>query len=81
MYIKSSKDIAEIVKEARKSQGLTQIKLAKLCNVGTRFIIDLENGKPTCQIDKILVVLNGLGIKVNMTPPSNEEFAYDSGFE
>ncbi|HBG49150.1 MAG TPA: transcriptional regulator [Cyanobacteria bacterium UBA9971] len=72
MNIKSPEDIAEIVKEARKSQGLTQAKLAKLCGVGLRFISDLENAKSTCQIDKILKVLTGLGIKINMSLPATE---------
>lgn len=69
MQIKNHEDIGKLVRETRKAQGLTQIRLARLCRVGPRFIGDLENGKPTCQIDKIFVVLLGLGIKVDMIPP------------
>ncbi len=65
MIIKNVKDIASIVKKARTEQGLTQVKLAQLCNVGTRFLIDLEKGKPTCQLDKTLKIIVGLGIKLN----------------
>jgi HTH-type transcriptional regulator / antitoxin HipB len=65
MIIKKVEDIAKIVKEARIKQDLTQVKLAQLCGVGTRFIIDLEKAKPTCQIDKILKVVVGLGIKLS----------------
>lgn len=79
MIIKSPEDIGKIVKETRKAQNLTQIKLAKLCNVGNRFIIDLENGKATCQIDKILIVLNGLGIKINMSEPTDNKFKDGKG--
>jgi y4mF family transcriptional regulator len=64
MIIKNVKDIAKIVKETRIKQGLTQVKLAQLCGVGTRFIIDLEKGKPTCQLDKTLKIIVGLGIKL-----------------
>jgi y4mF family transcriptional regulator len=70
MLVKSSEEIGMVVKNTRKSQGLTQEKLAKLCNIGARFIVDLENGKPTCQIAKTLIVLNGLGIKVDLTAPA-----------
>jgi HTH-type transcriptional regulator / antitoxin HipB len=64
ILIKNIQDIAQLVKTERKAQGLTQMKLAQLCNVGTRFIIDLEKGKPTCEIGKVLIVLHGLGIKL-----------------
>ena len=36
---------------------------------GLRFIIDLEKGKPTCQLGKVLNVLQTLGIKIEMIPP------------
>ena len=54
------------VKEARKKQKLTQVELAQLSNLGTRFISDLENGKPTCEIDKVLKVVANLGIKLEV---------------
>ena len=36
---------------------------------GLRFIIELEKGKPTCQLEKTLAVLNTLGIKIDLIPP------------
>lgn len=67
MQIKTIKDIGNLVKEIRKKQGLTQIELARLTNVGTRFLSDLENGKPTCEIEKTLKILLNLGIKLEVT--------------
>jgi y4mF family transcriptional regulator len=64
VFIKKVADIAKLVKEARLEQGFTQVRLAQLCNVGTRFIVDLEKGKPTCQLDKTLHVLVNLGIRL-----------------
>lgn len=66
MLLKTTQDIASTIKKARKKQGLTQAKLAMLCNVGIRFLSDLENAKPTCQLDKTLKVLNGLGINLEV---------------
>ena len=66
MLIKSVKDLGILVKEARKKQKLTQTELAQLSNLGTRFISDLENGKPTCEIDKVLKVVANLGIKLEV---------------
>jgi len=64
MIIKSIEDIAIIVKNVRKQKGLTQIELAQLSNVGTRFLSDLENGKPTCEVEKVIKILTNLGIKL-----------------
>jgi len=36
---------------------------------GLRFIIDLEKGKPTCQLGKVMVVLQTMGIKIEFVPP------------
>jgi y4mF family transcriptional regulator len=66
MQIKSIGEIALIVKKRRKELSLTQLTLARLCNVGVRFLSDLENAKPTCRLDKIFKVLNGLGIRLEV---------------
>lgn len=33
-----------------------------------RFIVDLENGKPTAQIGKALAVLQSLGLALDLSP-------------
>jgi len=64
VIIRTVQDIATIVRAARLDQGLTQVQLAALCGVGTRFLIDLEKAKPTCQLDKTLKILVGLGVRL-----------------
>ena len=61
--------LGELVKDTRTKMGLTQEKLAMAAGTGLRFIIDLEKGKPTCQLGKALIVLNTLGIKMTLTSP------------
>ncbi|HEY3760464.1 MAG TPA: transcriptional regulator [Verrucomicrobiae bacterium] len=65
----TAKSIGELVKRARTAMGVTQKNLAMTSGTGLRFIIDLEKGKETCQIGKVLTVLNTLGIKINLTEP------------
>ena len=60
--------IAKIVRDTRKSLGVTQKDLALTSGTGLRFIIDLEKGKPTCQLGKALTVLHTLGIRVELAP-------------
>lgn len=66
------KQIGEQMKATRKSLGVTQKDLALTSGTGLRFIIELERGKPTCQLGKALTVLNTLGITIKMTPPAGE---------
>lgn len=56
--------IGQIVKTTRKKLGVTQRNLALTSGVGLRFIIDLEHGKPSCQLEKALLVLSTLGLEV-----------------
>lgn len=66
MLLKTSDELGFYIKSVRREQNLSQVQLARLCNVGVRFISDLENGKKTCEIEKVLKVLDCLGISVNI---------------
>ena len=63
------KSIGALIKQARKSLKVTQKELVLTSGTGLRFIIDLEKGKPTCQMGKVLVVLQTMGIKIEFVPP------------
>ena len=60
-------DIGSIVKQKRKQLNMTQPQLAAVSGAGVRFISDLENGKPTLQIGKVLGILHVLGLDVYMS--------------
>ena len=64
------KQIGQLVKSVRKQMGATQKDLAMTSGTGLRFIIELERGKPTSQIGKVLTVLNTLGVRMSFTPPA-----------
>lgn len=68
----TAKEIGELSKRTRKSLGVTQANLALTSGTGLRFIIDLERGKPTCQLEKTLIVLHTLGIRIELHPPSQK---------
>lgn len=52
------KTIGEVIKENRKRMKLTQKQVAVYADVSPKFIIELENNKPTIQLDKLYDVLN-----------------------
>ena len=62
--------IGKLIRQTRKNLGVTQRDLALTSGTGMRFVIDLEKGKETCEIGKALTILNTLGIRVALTPPS-----------
>jgi y4mF family transcriptional regulator len=66
MKIDNAKAFGMAVHAYRKRQGATQTQLAAIANTGVRFIVDLENGKPTAQIGKALRVASILGLKLEV---------------
>jgi y4mF family transcriptional regulator len=69
----SVQEIGQMIRESRKRLGVTQKDLALTSGTGLRFVIDLEKGKETCQIGKVLTVLHTLGIGIALTPPAVSE--------
>ncbi len=49
------------IKTLRKKIGLTQTEFAKRAGVGLRFLRELESGKITIRLDKLIQVLEFLG--------------------
>ncbi len=62
----SSKEFGATIRAARKALGLRQDQLACATGVGTRFIVDLEAGKPTAQLGKALAVAASLGLQLTL---------------
>lgn len=54
-------DLRTFVKDKRRAANLTQREFATKSGVGLRFVRDLEQGKETCRIDKVLQVLGMFG--------------------
>lgn len=61
--------IGNIVREERKALGLRQAELAAASGVGVRFIVELERGKPTVQLGRVLAVLSALGCSIDIRRP------------
>ena len=61
--------IGQIIREERKELGLRQDGLAAASGVGLRFLVELERGKPTVQMGKVLNVLAALGCELQIKRP------------
>lgn len=54
------------IRNLRKKNGLTQIEFAKRAGVGLRFLRELEHGKMTVRMDKLMQVLDFLGYHIEL---------------
>lgn len=69
LSISSVSELGDVLRAIRKESGLTQRDAAALCNVSLPFLNNLEQGKPTAQIGKILSVCSRFGIDVRLRLP------------
>ena len=69
-----SAELGAVVRAQRKALALKQIDIAGLGNTGNRFIVELENGKSTVQLQKVLNVLDLLGLEVVVRPKTTRAF-------
>lgn len=69
--IYSSVQLGELVRTQRQKLALRQLDIAGLGNTGNRFIVDLESGKPTIQLQKAFDIINLLGLEVVIRPKTS----------
>ena len=60
--VKSTKDLGGLLRKKRKDQGLTQAQVAEYCGLSPRFISEVERGKASAEIGKVLYLLETLGV-------------------
>lgn len=71
--MRTTEQLGTAIRTRRKQFKITQKELAMTCGTGLRFIVDLEKGKPTCQIGKTLQVLHALGLAIETTVLGSDE--------
>jgi len=66
----NSTELGAAIRAERRRIGVTQKELAMTAGVGLRYLIELERGKPTARMEGMFKVLQALGLKLTVTPPS-----------
>lgn len=69
MKIINANILGQAIREQRRRLKVTQKDLAMTSGTGLRFIIDLEKGKPTCQLGKALEIVRALGLNLEIREP------------
>lgn len=66
MKIIDAKSLGAAIRERRKELNYTQAFLSEFTGLSVSFISDLERGKPTVEIEKTLLLINLLGLDLNL---------------
>ena len=69
--IKNSQQIGQLIRLIRKEQGIDQASLASICGFSERPLKAIEKGKGTLSVEKLLKILDELGIKLHVAPPNS----------
>lgn len=64
--IQTVADLGRRIRAERKAQGLLQADLATAAGTSVRFIVEIEKGKPTARIGKVVDVLRQLGLHLSL---------------
>lgn len=66
MWAQSAAEIGRIVATARRHRRLTQTQLARALGVTQNWLSEIERGKDSAQIGKILRALSFLGVRLEV---------------
>ncbi len=62
MKIRNSEELGKAIRKRRKKLHYTQAYLSEFTGLSITFLSDLERGKPTAQIEKVIKVIHILGM-------------------
>ena len=66
MKITDSKSLGNAIRARRKELEYTQAYLAEFTGLSVTFISDVERGKPTAEIEKVIRLINILGMDITI---------------
>lgn len=67
--VETPQELGAVLRAVRKAQGIRSDDLAHAAQVGPVFVLDVEHGKQTAQVGKVLQLLSEMGIKVILELP------------
>lgn len=59
-------DLGALIRAERKAQGLRQPDLAAAAGTSVRLVVEVERGKPTAQVGKVLELMRQLGLRIRV---------------
>lgn len=78
MQIRTPAEVGMLVRSRRKELGWTQDDLAKRLRTSRPWVVQIETGKATAQLGRVLSALLELGIELHVTTPNTARRASPS---
>ncbi len=66
LHPKILNSLALRIRHERQLQDMSREQLAAVCNVSASFIRDAEKDPGSCSVEKLLQLINGLGLRVKI---------------
>lgn len=78
--LKTAEAFGRLIRQRRRDRGMTQRDLALTIDSGERFVVDLEQGKKTCQLGKALQAAAAVGIRLGDLADTDRDGGDDTGY-
>jgi ribosome-binding protein aMBF1 (putative translation factor) len=65
MIVRTARDFGALIKDARAKAGMSQSELARRLKTTQGWVSEVENGKPTAEIGRVLKAIFTLGIQLD----------------
>jgi ribosome-binding protein aMBF1 (putative translation factor) len=72
LHTKLLNSLAQRLQRERQFQNLSREELAAICNVSTSFIRDAESTPGRCSTEKLLQLIQGLGLQITISGWHND---------
>jgi y4mF family transcriptional regulator len=66
MYIDDPADLGARLRDERRRLGVTQEQLAAAAGVNPRLVSEVERGKATAEVGKVLDIARALGLRLSL---------------
>jgi len=66
--IETAGELGQLLRDNRMEQQFTLERVSGMTNIGMRFLSELERGKETAQLGKVLQIIHQLGLEVIIQP-------------
>jgi HTH-type transcriptional regulator / antitoxin HipB len=66
--IRTPRELGLAIRRARSDRGWTQADLADRAHVGRQWLSELEGGKRTAELGRVLAVVEALKLAITLTP-------------
>lgn len=66
--IETAAELGQLIRDNRTDQHFTLERVSGMTHIGMRFLSELERGKETAQLGKVLQIIHQLGLEVIIQP-------------